>query len=60
MDNVRKIGDYLVDGESTKDDCDMVKAIKEGAIENKRMLDGEITRDEYSQHKQEIMEKYAI
>jgi len=41
-------------------DCDMVAAVKEGAIENKRMLDGEITQDEYERCKQRIMDKYGI
>jgi hypothetical protein len=38
----------------------MAKAMDEGAIENKRMLDGEIDQFEYERRREEILLKHGI
>lgn len=41
-------------------DSAMVAAVKEGAIQHKRLLDGEITRFEYETLREEILVKHGI
>jgi hypothetical protein len=41
-------------------DCNMVAAVKEGAIEHKRMLDGEIDEAEFERRKEVILIKHGI
>jgi hypothetical protein len=49
-----------VEQSDAKEKSAMALAMTEGAIEHKRLLDGEITQSEYERRREEILYKHGI
>lgn len=60
MGEPKRVGELLGNPGETKQDSAMVAAVKEGAIQHKRLLDGEITQSEYEALREEILVKHGI